>query len=85
MTRWLCAVVIGGALTGFALLLLAGHYPESGPVLVQLSWNHGIHLGDLFVVAGWAVSMLALVVLVHPRGRAVLGRLDDRLERARVE
>lgn len=63
MLRWLYASVIAAVLTGFAFLLITGQYIEDGPVLFQFSANHGIHRGDLFVLAGWAVSLLALVPL----------------------
>ena len=50
-------------LCGFAFLLLTGRYLNDGPVVVTLSGHHGLHAGDLFVIAGWVVSMLALVAL----------------------
>ena len=50
-------------LSAFALLLLTGRYLKEGPVGVAVTQNHGIHLGDLFVAAGWAAGMLALLVL----------------------
>jgi hypothetical protein len=49
--------------SGFAFLLLTGRYINDGPVLVTLSSQHGLHEGDLFVIAGWAVSMVALLAL----------------------
>jgi hypothetical protein len=49
--------------SGFAFLLLTGRYINDGPVLVTGSSNHGLHAGDLFVIAGWAVSMVALLAL----------------------
>jgi hypothetical protein len=67
--RWLCALVVGAVVTWFSLLLITGHYSEEGPVLFSLLPNHGLHRGDLFVIAGWAVSLLALLVLaVMPSG-----------------
>lgn len=71
MLRWLCALVVAGVVSGFAVLLLAGEYANDGPVLVALSRGHGVHAGDLFVVAGWAVALLALLTLtVMSPGRA---------------
>jgi hypothetical protein len=64
MTRWFCALVTGGVLSGFALLLLTGQYANDGPVVLPLSQEHGLHAGDLFVVGGWVVAMLALGWLV---------------------
>ena len=63
MLRWFCALLVGGVLSGFAFLLLSGRYIKDGPVVLALSQNHGLHLGDLFVIAGWVVSMLALLVI----------------------
>ncbi len=70
MLRWLYASVIGAVLTGFSFLLITGQYIEDGPVLVQLSSSHGIHRGDLIVIAGWMVSMLALFALTGAPGRS---------------
>ena len=68
MLRWLCALLVGSVVSGFAFLLLTGRYINEGPVLVAVSRNHGVHAGDVFVVAGWAVAMVAVLVLaVMPR------------------
>lgn len=61
--RWLCALLVGAVLSGFAFLLVTGRYINDGPVLVRLTATHGLHLGDLFVLAGWAVAMLAVTRL----------------------
>jgi hypothetical protein len=57
------AGVVGAVLTGFAFLLLTGRYLTDGPVLVRLGDGHGLHAGDLFVIAGWLAAMTALVLL----------------------
>jgi hypothetical protein len=57
--RWLSALVIAGIVSAFAVLLLTGHYVTEGPVLLRLGEDHGVHLGDVFVVVGWAVALLA--------------------------
>jgi len=67
--RALSALVVAGVLSGFAFLLLTGRYLNDGPVLVTLSANHGLHAGDLFVIAGWAVAMVAVLVLTVRPGR----------------
>jgi hypothetical protein len=67
--RWLCALVVGGILTAFTFLLLTGRYINDGPVVVALTESHGLHAGDLFVIAGWAVGMATLVLLTRLRGR----------------
>jgi hypothetical protein len=61
--RWLCAGVVAATLTGFALLLVTGRYVEEGPVLVRFSQTHGVHVGDLVVLAVWAFALVALVRL----------------------
>jgi hypothetical protein len=61
--RWLCAGVVAVALTLFALLLVTGNYTEEGPVVVRFSQAHGVHVGDLVVLAVWAVALAALVRL----------------------
>ena len=64
MLRWLCALIAGGVLSGFAFLLLTGRYINDGPVVLTVTGGHGLHTGDLFVMAGWLVAMVALAVLV---------------------
>ena len=65
MLRWLCASVVGGILSGFAFLLLTGRYINDGPVLIRLTATHGLHAGDVFVIAGWLVGMVALGLMVR--------------------
>ena len=62
--RWLCALIAGGVLSGFAFLLLTGQYINDGPVVIRVTARHGLHAGDLFVIAGWLVAMVAVAVLV---------------------
>ena len=69
--RLSCAAVVGAVVSGFALLLVTGEYPNDGPVLAQVGVDHGVHLGDVFVVAGWAVAMVVLAVLAGPYRRGV--------------
>lgn len=67
--RWLCALVVGGVVSGFAALLITGRYANDGPLVVALTRSHGLHAGDLFVLAGWAVAMAAVVLLARRSGR----------------
>lgn len=67
--RWLSALVVAAVLSAFAVLLLTGQYVNEGPVLVRLTRTHGVHVGDLFVVLGWAVALLAVGGLLRPTGR----------------
>ena len=71
MNRWLCVLVAGGVLSGFAFLLVTGSYLNDGPVVLRLSAHRGRHAGDLIVVLGWLVAMVAL-------GLLALGRVTDR-------
>jgi hypothetical protein len=65
VVRWLYALVIGGIVSGFTVLLLTGRYINDGPVVITLAKSHGLHVGDLFVIAGWVVAMVALVLLAR--------------------
>jgi hypothetical protein len=70
--RWLLALMMAGVVTVFAFLLVTGQYIKEGSVVVVVSENHGVHKGDVFVVGGWAVAMLAdvgLLVASRPRSR----------------
>ena len=69
MLRWLCALVVGGTLSAFTFLLLTGNYINDGPVVVAVTKSHGVHAGDVFVIAGWAVAMAALFLLARHPGR----------------
>ncbi len=59
MLRLLCALVVTGTLSTFALLLLTGEYANDGAVLVSLGEDRGIHEGDVLVLAGWATALLS--------------------------
>ncbi len=71
MLRWFCAAVTAAVVSGFAFLLVTGRYISDGPVLAKLGGGHGVHLGDVFVLAGWVVAMVMLVVLAGPSRRGV--------------
>ncbi len=62
-------MVVGAVLSGFAFLLLTGEYANDGPVLVRVVPDRGLHVGDVFVLAGWAVAMVLLLVLAWGRAR----------------
>ena len=77
MLRWLCALAAGSILSGFAFLLLTGRYSNDGPTVTEVAPGRGLHAGDLFVIAGWAVGMVAIALLVvssSPRRRDEQGR-----------
>ncbi len=66
--RWLYALVVGGIVSGFTVLLLTGRYINDGPVVITLGESRGLHEGDLFVIAGWVFAMVALVLLARSGG-----------------
>ncbi len=72
MLRWFCATVAGTVVSGFAFLLVTGRYISDGPIIARLAEGRGVHLGDVFVVAGWALAMAMLVVLAWPHRRPAL-------------
>jgi hypothetical protein len=67
--RRLSALLIAAVLSAFAVLLLTGQYTNEGPVLLSLTPTHGVHAGDLFVLLGWGVGLLAEVGLLRSTGR----------------
>jgi hypothetical protein len=69
VVRWLSALAVGAVVSGFAFLLVTGRYLNDGAVLARVTENHGVHQGDLFVIAGWLVAMVCLVHLAATGGR----------------
>ncbi|GAB4082291.1 hypothetical protein GCU67_09935 [Modestobacter muralis] len=72
MFRWTGALLTTAVLSGFAVLLLTGDYLREGPVLLTLSATHGIHRGDLGIVAAWVLGEVGVLVA------AFAGRRDRR-------
>src|SRR4051794_25659588 len=73
MLRWLSGLFVMADLTGCAALLVISTNRFEGPVLASLTANHGLHAGDLVVLAAWALSMIAvLTVLLAGMPAAVL-------------
>ena len=62
--RWLSGILLAAVLSGFAFFLITGDFLGEGPILVNLGDGHGVHKGDLFVVGGWLIGMLAAGFLV---------------------
>ena len=69
MLRWILGLVVAAILTGFTLLLLHGEYFHEGRVVLTLSDERGwgIHRGDILIVGGWLMGMVALTTLVLDR------------------
>ncbi|MFQ1003228.1 hypothetical protein [Modestobacter sp. SSW1-42] len=61
MLRWAGALLATAALSLFAVLLLTGQYLREGPVLVTLSAGHGIHRGDVGIVAIWLLGVIGVL------------------------
>jgi len=70
MRRWAGALLATAVLSGFAVLLLTGEYLREGPVVLALTATHGIHRGDVGIVAGWALGVIGVLTcaLSRPRG-----------------
>jgi hypothetical protein len=62
VVRWLGALLAVAVLTAFALLLLSGQYFREGPVVATLTHDHGIHRGDIGIVAAWTLGMIGLAL-----------------------
>jgi len=69
MIRWLSALAVGAVVSGFAFLLVTGRYINDGAVVARVTENHGVHQGDVFVIAGWVVAMIGLILLAAMGGR----------------
>ena len=52
-------------LTVFTAILLVDRRPGVGPIIVTLSEGHGIHAGDLPVVALWIIGLVCGVMLLR--------------------
>jgi hypothetical protein len=65
--RWLGALLAALVMTAFTLLLLSGQYFREGPVVATLTHNHGIHRGDIGIMAAWALGMIGLALTLVRR------------------
>ena len=58
MSNRVMAVLLAIVLTVLTVVAVVGHHdPLEGPVIFGLSETHGVHVGDLLVVAAWAVGV----------------------------
>ncbi|WP_041794876.1 hypothetical protein [Modestobacter italicus] len=67
MFRWVGVLLTAAVMSAFAVLLLTGDYIREGPVLVTLSETHGIHRGDVGIVAFWTLGMIGLLIAALSR------------------
>jgi len=52
-------------LTGFAAIMMVARRTGMGPSLVELTSEHGIHAGDLPVLALWLVGLVCGALLLR--------------------
>ena len=69
MVRWAGVLLTTAVLSGFAVLLLTGDYIREGPVLFTLTQSHGVHRGDLGIVAAWALGEIGVLTSALSRPR----------------
>ncbi|MCR6032167.1 hypothetical protein GGQ22_12040 [Nocardioides sp. zg-579] len=55
----LLAVVLAEVVSILCVILIAGHGPLAGPVLIELSADHGLNLGDIPVLGLWLLGLAA--------------------------
>jgi hypothetical protein len=81
--RFVQGLTVGLAVfvTGFVVSLILLDYPEEGPVVAVFSRSHGLHQGDLVLMAAWAGVMCLLLLPWRSLGRRVRAgsrRVSDR-------
>ncbi|MDN4163323.1 hypothetical protein [Nocardioides abyssi] len=59
----LLAVVLAEVVSILSVLLIAGHGPWAGPLLLKVSENHGLNVGDVPVLVLWVAGLAASVEL----------------------
>ena len=69
--RALMGLVVVGVLSALALAVVVGDHRFQGPVVLRLTPQHGMHLGDAVVVVAWAlcVGLVARLVAVPAASR----------------
>jgi hypothetical protein len=65
--RWLHGLIAAAVLSTFAALLLNGRYRAEGPVVFTVTDDHGLHRGDILVLGGWLIGVIAIALLVLDR------------------
>ncbi|NHC23852.1 hypothetical protein G6553_11795 [Nocardioides sp. IC4_145] len=55
----LLAIVLAEVVSILCVLLIAGHGPWAGPVLLGLSEDHGLNAGDVPVLGLWLLGLAA--------------------------
>lgn len=80
--RWGGALLATAVLSVFAFLLITGEYTRAGPVLLRLSATHGVHRGDVGIVALWALGVIGVLTAAASGsgGRRVASRGRGRSE-----
>lgn len=62
-------LLTGFYVLGLSLVLFAGSWPLQGPLAFQVTTSHGVHYGDLAVLAISGVVSLAVVLMGGCRRR----------------
>ena len=65
--RLVASVVAAAAIAVLVILAVAGSNKFSGPVLVRVGENHGIHRTDVFVAVVGATAVAAVALLARRR------------------
>jgi hypothetical protein len=61
--RRVVVLLLAAALTALVAIAVAGHDPEAGRVIWNVSDRHGLHSGDLLPLGIWAVGLIGCLVL----------------------
>ncbi|TXR56388.1 hypothetical protein [Quadrisphaera setariae] len=69
--RALMGLAVVGVLSVLALAVVVGDHRFQGPVVLPLTWSHGLHLGDGLVGLAWllCVGMVARLVVAPAASR----------------
>lgn len=72
MTRVHLRLTVVAMFAAAGLRWIVNSNPWSGPVLVQLSPSHGVHLNDWLTFVLWGIGAWVAAPLWSPPGRRVL-------------
>jgi len=56
-------LAVEGILTAFAVALGLGHGPLTGDQVLVVTYDHGLHSGDIPVIAAWLIGTCILITL----------------------
>ncbi|WP_180357925.1 hypothetical protein [Streptomyces sp. NP160] len=64
LRKALMGLVVVGVVSVLALAVVVGDHRFQGPVVLPLTWSHGVHLGDALVGLAWALCVALVGRLV---------------------